>query len=103
MLLGVAFSVPIMTAPFLLAIFGFRGSARTAVMGMVAGTLSIWAWNRWVEPRTGIDGSFVSMMVNGLVMMAAHYLLPQPPDRGWIAPDIEIKTRKKRSGFVVRS
>ena len=91
MLLSLAFSVPIMTAPFLLAIFGFRGSARTAIMGMVAGTLSIWAWDRWVEPRTDIDGSFVSMVVNGLVMMAAHYLLPQPPDRGWIAPDDEFK------------
>ena len=91
LLLAMALSVPIIPAPFILAIFGFRGSARTAIMGMVAGVLSIWAWNRWVEPRTDIDGSFVSMMVNGLVMMAAHYLLPQPPDRGWIAPDDEFK------------
>ena len=91
MLLGVAFSVSMIMAPFLLAIFGFRGSARTAVMGMVAGALSICAWNRWIEPRTDIDGSFVSMMVNGLVMMAEHYFLPHPPDRGWVAPDDEFK------------
>ena len=80
MLLSFALSVPIKTAPFLLAIFGFRGSTRTAMMGMVAGALSIGAWNRWIEPHIGIDGAFVSMIVNGLVMMVVHYLLPSPPD-----------------------
>ncbi|ROT47544.1 hypothetical protein [Candidatus Cardinium hertigii] len=84
-----AFTVPIITAPFVLAVFGFRGSGRTALIGMATGIVTIIAWNQWIEPTTGIDGSFVCMLANGLAMLAAHYLLPQPPGTGWIEPDDE--------------
>ncbi|WP_419241696.1 sodium:solute symporter family transporter [Cardinium endosymbiont of Nabis limbatus] len=80
-------SIPIITAPFLLAIFGFRGTARTALMGMVTGVLAILAWNEWVKSVTGIDGSFVAMLANGLAMMVAHYLFKQPEGKGWVGPD----------------
>ncbi|MDD9139879.1 MAG: sodium:solute symporter family protein, partial [Candidatus Cardinium sp.] len=81
------FSVPIVTAPFLLAIYGFRGSSRTALIGMATGIVAILAWNRWIEPITGINGAFPSMLANGLAMLAAHYLLPQPAGTGWVPPD----------------
>ncbi|WP_123662627.1 sodium:solute symporter family transporter [Candidatus Cardinium hertigii] len=86
-----AFTVPIITAPFVLAILGFRGSGRTALIGMATGIVTIIAWNQWIEPTTGIDGAFVSMLANGLAMLAAHYSLPQLPGTGWIEPDDELK------------
>ncbi|WP_243553019.1 sodium:solute symporter, partial [Candidatus Cardinium sp. cBcalN2] len=94
--LGFCFSIPILTAPFILATFGFRGTSRTALIGMTAGVLTILAWNKWVP---GIDGSFVAMLANGLAMLAAHYLLKQPESAGWVGPDthfIQIQQAKAR-------
>ncbi|WP_243575173.1 sodium:solute symporter family transporter [Candidatus Cardinium sp. cByotN1] len=82
------FSIPITVAPFLLAVFGFRGSPRTALIGMATGAITILVWNKWV---TGIDGSFVAMLANGLAMLAAHYLLKQPESTGWVGPDTDFK------------
>ncbi|WP_342265741.1 sodium:solute symporter family transporter [Cardinium endosymbiont of Philonthus spinipes] len=78
--------VPIVIAPFILAVFGFRGSARTALIGMAVGVLTILSWNKWVEPSTSMDGSFIAMLANALAMMAAHYLLKQPKNTGWTRP-----------------
>ncbi|MEF2229172.1 MAG: sodium:solute symporter family protein [Candidatus Cardinium sp.] len=84
-------SVPIVTAPFVLSIFGFRGASRTALIGMATGTLTILSWNKWIEPSTGMNGAFISMVANGLAMMAAHYFLKQPENAGWIGPDDTFK------------
>ncbi|WP_342265534.1 sodium:solute symporter family transporter [Cardinium endosymbiont of Philonthus spinipes] len=89
--LGLAACVPIVTAPFILAIFGFRGTARTALVGMATGVLVMWAWTKWIYPLTGIDGSFLAMIANGLAMMAVHYLLKQPKGVGWVEPDNAFK------------
>ena len=85
--LSLDFSLPIATAPFILAVLGFRGTPRTALIGIGTGIVSILAWNRWIEPTTEINGSFICMLANGLAMMAAHYLLKQPEDAGWVGPD----------------
>jgi hypothetical protein len=90
-----------------LAIYGFRGTSPTALIGIATGTLTILAWKRWIEPTTEIDGSFPCMLANGLAMMAAHYLLPQPECKGWVEPDDEFKqvqqakARKKLRGKEV--
>ncbi len=89
--LGLGFSIPIITAPFLLSVFGFRGTSRTALIGMATGVLTILAWNKCVEPGTGIDGSFISMLANGLAMMVAHYFLKQPESAGWVGTDDTLK------------
>ncbi|WP_162534178.1 sodium:solute symporter family transporter [Candidatus Cardinium hertigii] len=87
LMLALALYVPIVTAPFVLALFGFRGSSQTALIGMITGIVAILAWNRWIKPITGMDGSFFCMLANGLAMLAAHYLLPQPAGTGWVPPD----------------
>ncbi|WP_243575130.1 sodium:solute symporter family transporter [Candidatus Cardinium sp. cByotN1] len=69
--------IPIVTAPFILAILGFRGSSPTALIGMATGLLTILSWNKWIEPATTINGSCMAMIANGMAMMAAHYLLPK--------------------------
>lgn len=66
--------IPIVTAPFILAVLGFRGGSSTALMGMAAGIVTILAWNRWIEPTTAMNGSFIAMVVNGLVMRVVHYV-----------------------------
>ncbi|AXI24188.1 Sodium:solute symporter family protein [Cardinium endosymbiont of Sogatella furcifera] len=78
--------VPIVIAPFVLAVFGFRGSSRTALIGMAAGVLTMLSWNEWVEPITSMDGSFIAMLVNALFMMVVHYLFKQPEGSGWVPP-----------------
>ncbi|MDD9139657.1 MAG: sodium:solute symporter family protein [Candidatus Cardinium sp.] len=87
LMFGFDVSVPIITAPFLLAVYGFRSSSRTALIGMATGISTILAWNRWIEPTTGINGAFFCILANGLAMLLAHYLLPQPAGSGWVAPD----------------
>ncbi|WP_342265141.1 sodium:solute symporter family transporter [Cardinium endosymbiont of Philonthus spinipes] len=83
--------IPITVAPFILAIFGFRGTARTALIGMATGVLTILAWNKWIVPLTEMDGSFIAMLANGLAMLVAHYLLKQPESSGWVGPDHQFK------------
>ena len=73
--------VPVVVAPFILAVLGFRSAQRTALIGMAAGVLTVFTWRKWIFPLLGTnDGVFPCMLVNGLVMLAAHYLLPQPKD-----------------------
>ncbi|MDN5246803.1 MAG: sodium:solute symporter family protein [Candidatus Cardinium sp.] len=83
--------IPILPAPLILAVFGFRGTSRTALMGMATGVLVILSWNKWVKPETGMDGSFIAMVANGLAMMVAHYLFKQPKEIGWVGPDPHFK------------
>ncbi|MDN5247400.1 MAG: sodium:solute symporter family protein [Candidatus Cardinium sp.] len=80
----VDFFFTVVIAPFLLMLFGFRGTSRTALIGMTTGILTSLAWNQWIEPITGIDNQFICTLANGLAMMAAHYLLPQPAGKGWV-------------------
>ncbi|TDG94184.1 sodium:solute symporter family transporter [Cardinium endosymbiont of Culicoides punctatus] len=89
------FSVPIITAPFVLAVLGFRGTSTTALIGMVTGAVTITAWNKWVEPKTDIDGSFFCMLANGIAMMVAHYSRPQPEGTGWMKEDDEAKQKRQ--------
>ena len=87
LMLSFSFSLPVIAAPALLCVFGFKGTSRTALIGMGVGALSILVWNKWIKSTTGIDGSFLAMLANGLAMMAAHYLLKQPEGAGWVKPD----------------
>lgn len=65
--------VPVVVAPFILAVLGFRGAPYTALIGMVAGALAVFAWRKWMFPILGTnDGVFPCMLINGLVMLAVH-------------------------------
>ncbi|TSJ80566.1 MAG: HD domain-containing protein [Candidatus Cardinium sp.] len=88
---GLDCAVPIIVAPFILAIFGFRGTSCTALIGMATGVFTILSWNKWIQPATEMDGSFLAAVANGLAMMAAHYLLKQPEGAGWVGPDHQFK------------
>ncbi len=71
-------------APFILIVFGFRSTSRTALLGMATGALAILSWNKWVRSIIEINGAFICML-------AAHYLLKQPKGAGWVKPDDVFK------------
>ncbi|MCT4697141.1 MAG: hypothetical protein V3581_01225 [Candidatus Cardinium sp.] len=62
---------------FILAVFGFRGTARTALIGIAIGILVSLLCNQWGF-TTGFAARITPAIANSLGMMAAHYLLPQP-------------------------
>lgn len=102
----VRFYVPIVVAPFILAILGFRGRPLTALIGMAVGGLAVLVWPSWIAPMVGnINGSLPCMLINGLAMMIAHYILPRSKDRKnsdysfdeLIQPDNQKKSAKKNN------
>ena len=88
LLLGNRLWVPIVSAPLFLAIFGFRSSSRTALIGMVTGTMTILLWHKYLP---GIEGAFPAMLANGVAMLIAHYSLPRKPHEGWENPSLEYQ------------
>ena len=87
MFLSFDFSIPIITAPLILALYGFRGTSRTALIGMGVGAGSIVLWKFLIESRTGVSGAFPCMLLNGLAMLIAHYRMEQPEGAGWVEMD----------------
>lgn len=79
-----SFCFGMLLAPFILAVLGFRSTFATVLVGMVAGFFTILYWNVCVEPSTNIDGTFIAVLVNGLTMVAFHYLMEDPEDGGWV-------------------
>lgn len=84
----------IVPAPFILAIFGFRGTSRTVLMGIATAILTRLLCKRLcLTLSIGID--LVHVTANGLGMMAAHYLLPQPTGTGWMPLNNQQKRLKQ--------
>ena len=83
-----AFFIPIVSAPMYLAIFGFRSSSRTALIGMTTGVITILLWNKYL---TGIEGSVPAMLANGVAMLIAHYSLPRKSHEGCAQPSLEYR------------
>ena len=86
------FYTPIITAPLILAIFGFRSSGKSVLIAMGSGALSVIIWKIYIQPATGIDSVMPSMLVNFIALIGAHYLLRQPG--GWVGikDDSDLKT-----------
>ncbi|WP_243018218.1 MULTISPECIES: sodium:solute symporter family protein [Candidatus Cardinium] len=71
----VAIYASIVVAPFILAVLGLRSNGQTALMGMATGLFTLFAWDKWMSPIVGpTTGTFVSIVANGLAILAAHYL-----------------------------
>ena len=74
-LLKANFYKPVVTVPLILAILGFRSSAKVVGAGMFAGGLSALIWKINITPLTGIDSVVPAMAMNLITYMGAHYLL----------------------------
>lgn len=79
-----AFYMPLVTAPLLLTIFGFKTTKTTALSGMSAG---FWTVILWRILDISFDPIIPATLLNLLVMMLVHYYGKQPG--GWIKIDID--------------
>lgn len=67
-------SKPVMIAPFLPDVWGFRCKESITALGIIVGMITITLWKKFIPD---IDGSFVAMLINGITMILAHYSLPK--------------------------
>ncbi|AVP87842.1 Putative Sensor histidine kinase YycG [Candidatus Phycorickettsia trachydisci] len=96
------FYMPIVTVPFLLAIFGFRSSGKAVLIGMIAGAITVLIWGQLLGIQY-IPSIIPGMIANMTFLFASHYLLKQ--EGGWVgikdlAPLIAI--REERSEKIQR-
>ncbi|AVP87843.1 Putative Sensor histidine kinase YycG [Candidatus Phycorickettsia trachydisci] len=90
------FYMPVVTVPFLLAVFGFRSSTKAVLIGMAAGAITVFTWEQFLQIEH-IPGIIPGMVANMVFLFASHYLLRQ--EGGWIgikdqAPLIAIKQER---------
>jgi Na+/proline symporter len=81
MLLAGSFYMPIVTVPLLLAIFGFRSTAKCVLIGMAAGLGAVIICMVFSK-ELPIDKLVPGMLANVVFFMGSHYLLRQPD--GWV-------------------
>jgi Na+/proline symporter/signal transduction histidine kinase len=79
-LVATNFYMPIVTIPLTLAIFGFRSSSKSVLIGMIAGFSTVVIWRNYFY-ETGIDSVIPAMCANLIAIITSHYLLRQAG--GW--------------------
>ena len=89
--------MPIITAPLVLAIFGFRSTNKPTLIGMGAGLLTMVMFKVFDIP---IKSVIPAMIMNILCLMLSHYILKQPG--GWTGikdprPLKIVREQRKRS------
>lgn len=92
------FYMPIVTIPLLLAILGFRSTAKAVGIGMIFGALGAIFWKIYLTPLTAIDSVVPAMLLNFIAFISSHYILKQPG--GWIKR--EKKTKKIKTSLISR-
>ncbi|AVP88138.1 Putative Na+/proline symporter [Candidatus Phycorickettsia trachydisci] len=90
------FYMPIVTVPFILAVFGFRSTSKSVLIGMAAGAITVIIWEKFLNLKH-IPGLVPGMGANLIFLFASHYILRQKG--GWIgikdpAPLIAIKRER---------
>ena len=96
--------MPVVTPILLLAIFGFRSTAKAALLGMGSGLLMVIVWLILMRDKTsgGLDPIPIvpGILANLLFFMGSHYLLRQPG--GWIGIKDKVPllvARQKRKEY----
>ncbi len=83
------FYMPIVTVPLLLAIFGFRSTNKSVLIGMSAGFITVVIMNLFSD----IDSLMFGMLANLIFFLGSHYLLKQKG--GWV---ISTKAKGQKKG-----
>ncbi|MES2214894.1 MAG: sodium:solute symporter family protein, partial [Pseudomonadota bacterium] len=87
---------PIVSVSFLLAIFGFRSTSFSVLIGMAAGFITVVALHIF---DLGVDGVIPGVFANLIFFLGSHYIFRQ--DGGWVGvlvpePLIEMRNEKNR-------
>ena len=95
------FYMPVVTVPLILAIFGFRSSAKSVILGMISGITCVVLWKIYAQPYNGVDSVIPGLITNLIVLISFHYLTKQPG--GWIGikddSDLQQLRRTRSQSF----
>ncbi len=99
LLLAGNFYTPIITAPLMMAIFGFRTTSRSVLIGMISGFIVTVLWRIYIQSITNIDSIIPGTIANLLALLLSHYLLREAG--GWTGikdtqPLIALRAERKR-------
>jgi Na+/proline symporter/signal transduction histidine kinase len=91
------FYTPVVSGPLLLAIFGFRSTPRSAIIGMLAGIAIVISFE--IFEITMVDAVIPGLFINMICLLMSHYLLGEPG--GWVGiknpePLIAIRLERKQ-------
>ena len=88
--------ITVVTTPFVLAIFGFRSSEKSVLIGMFAGGVTFFVWQLGLAKTLNIpiDGCIVGIITNMVFLFSSHYLLNQ--QGGWVG----IKDKKGFENYL---
>ena len=92
--------MPVVSVPFIMAVFGFRSSGKSVILGMTAGISTVLVWDYILQIKVG-NSVPAGMLINLVVLMGSHYLFRQPG--GWIGIKDNrelIKIRKARKRLL---
>ncbi len=78
-LTGQSFYMPIVTVPLLFAVFGFRSSGRSVLIGMFGGFVTVMFWH---INQIEVDSIVPGMLANAICLLSSHYILKS--DGGWV-------------------
>jgi len=75
--------MPIVTVPFMMALFGFRSSEKSVLAGMIAGFTVTVLWELILKSEMGnVGGLIPGMLANLVVLLSYHYIFNQ--SGGWV-------------------
>lgn len=72
-----SFYMPIVTVPFILAVFGFRGSSKSVLTGMIGGFVTVIIWEMILKIKV-IDAIVPGMLANLIFLLIDHYFFNNP-------------------------
>ena len=92
------FYMPVVSVPFILAILGFRSSAKAVLISMAGGFFTAIIWESFFKIN-GVGGLVPGVFANIIFLFASHYLLKQKG--GWVGikdptPLLERKEERKQ-------
>jgi Na+/proline symporter/signal transduction histidine kinase len=73
--------MPIVSAPFVMAIFGFRSTEKPVILGMLAGLITV-VVGKFVLDIPDVNNIFIGTLANLMVLFGSHYFLRQ--EGGWV-------------------
>jgi Na+/proline symporter len=89
--------MPVVTVPLLMAIFGFRSSTLSVLVGMAMGLGTALGWPFIIKESHGIIPGIIANLVG---LLSSHYILKQPG--GWVGvrepePLLEARANRRKA------